>query len=140
MIDAIHTVHPRALIMVPGTAYSRFIQGAVDDPLNPATGRVNLVYKTHPYDAWATIQATYELDRISAQVPVFIGEFGDGAFMGLADVQQLLTYAESKPAGNMGWCAWLFSDEACPCLLSNRTTFAPTTYGIEVRDRLRAAG
>jgi len=132
MIDAIRANNPRSLIAVPGTQFSRFIYHAVDDPIQ----RSNLIFKTHPYDPWTTIQSTYRLDEVSAQYPVILGEFGAGSFMNLTDVQNLLNYAESK---GVSWIAWLFNQAGCPCLISSNTTFATTAYGQEVKNRLQAA-
>jgi hypothetical protein len=132
MIDAIRAVHPRSLVFVPGTQWSRFIYWALDDGIN----RPNLVWKTHPYDSWGAIQASYRLDQVSAQFPVLLGEFGPGDFMNQADVDNLLDYAESR---GISWCAWLFQSVGCPCLFSSVSpSFVENTYGASIKTRLQA--
>lgn len=132
MIDAIRTANSRSLVFVPGTQWSRYIYWALDDGIN----RPNLVWKTHPYDSWTTIQNNYRFDAVSAVYPVLIGEFGPGSYMNQADVDNLLNYAESK---GMSWTAWLFNTAGCPCLLQgDKFTFTPTAYGQGIKNRLQA--
>jgi len=132
MIDAIQANNPNALIAVPGTGWSRYIDHALTDPIL----RDNLVYKTHPYDTWNTIETNYQLAEVAAQYPVLIGEFGPGAFMSLDDVNSLLNFAEVT---GISWVGWLFHDVGCPCMLTDSTTFATTEYGDEIKARLQAA-
>lgn len=131
MIDAIQANNPRALIAVPGTHWSRFIDHALTDPIN----RSNLIYKTHPYDSFNSIQSNYRLDEVAAVYPVLVAEFGPGAFMGMDDTINLLDYAETH---GMSWTAWLFNEVGCPCLLTETTNFTPSAYGEEIKARLQA--
>jgi PKD repeat protein len=131
MVDAIRDNHPDALIAVPGTQYSRFIHHALTSPVP----RENLIYKTHPYDSWTSIQNNYQLDEVAESYPVLLGEFGPGSFMNLNDVDLLLDYADDA---GLSWAAWLFQTVGCPCLLTSTSTFATTGYGDVVKDRLQA--
>jgi hypothetical protein len=132
MIDAIRENNPRALIVVPGTEYGRMIYYALTDPIE----RDNLVYKTHPYDSWATIESQYRLREVADKYPVLIGEFGPGSQMNLVDTQLLLQFAESR---GISWVGWLFHDTGCPCMLSDTNTFAPTPFGTLIKSNLQEA-
>ncbi len=133
MVAAIHSNNPNALITVPGTQWSRKIHWALT---NPVVGE-NLVYKTHPYDTWNSIQSSYRLDEVAAIYPVMLGEFGPGAFMSMSDVNSLLDFAEQH---GMSWVAWLFHQNGCPCLVSEATNFTPSSpYGEEIKARLQEA-
>ena len=130
-IDAIRANNPRALVFVPGTDWSRQIDHALEAPIE----RDNLVYKTHPYDRWGTIQDEYRLAEVAALYPVVLGEFGSGSSMDLSDVKALLDFAETQ---GIGWAGWLFHETGCPCMLEKATTFEPSPFGEEVRARLQA--
>ncbi|MCI0437650.1 MAG: cellulase family glycosylhydrolase [Chloroflexi bacterium] len=129
MIDEIRAKNPRALIAVPGTEFGRTIRHALNDPIE----RPHLVYKTHPYDTWDTIQSQYQLSAVAARYPVLIGEFGPGAQMSFNDVLTLLEFAETQ---GISWIGWLFHEEGCPCMLSDAATFTPTDYGTLVANLL----
>ena len=131
MIDAIRANNPVALVFVPGTGWGRYTHHALESPIE----RDNLVYKTHPYDRWRTIQDEYRLAEVAASYPVILGEFGSGSSMDLFDVKALLDFAEAQ---GIGWAAWLFHEIGCPCLLEKAITFEPSPFGEEVRARLQA--
>jgi hypothetical protein len=130
MVDAIRAHSPQALIAVPGTQWSRYIYHALTDPI----ARPNLVYKTHPYDDFATVRTVYRLDEVAAVYPVVIGEFGFNG--GLGDTERLLDFAEEE---GISWVAWLFHEVGCPCALADAETFAPTDYGVIIKAHLQEA-
>lgn len=130
MIDAIRLENSKSLIIVPGTEWSRII----DHVLTDAIDRPNLVYKTHPYDKWAVIEANYNLDEVSDIYPVLIGEFGALTQMSTDDVNRLLEFAEDK---GISWVGWLFSAQGCPCMLSDMLTFETTLYGEVIKQKLQ---
>jgi endoglucanase len=130
MIDAIRLNNPQALIVVPGTQWSRFVHWALNDPIP----RPGLIYKVHYYDSFDVAESSYHLSEMAAQYPLLLGEFGSGSRMGLEDVQQLLDLAEER---GISWAAWLFHDRACPCMLSNAEDFSPSPFGEEIRRRLQ---
>ncbi|MCH8062440.1 MAG: cellulase family glycosylhydrolase [Chloroflexi bacterium] len=133
MIDSVRAVHPKSLISVPGTQYGRYLRGVLDRPIL----RDNVFYTSHPYDDWETIQREYLLGDISAAYPIVLGEFGIGGAMPLTDdMEALLDYSEQN---GIGWIAWQFSDEACPCLLDNRDSFTPSEWGKLVKRRMSEA-
>ena len=131
MTDAIRAAHPKALVFVPGTQWARYVHWARAQPVP----RPNVVYTTHPYDEWATIQPSYQLDAVKAVYPLLIGEFGTGTSMSHQTVLNLLAWTDTN---KVSWAAWSFDDEATPVLLTERVNFTPTDpYGLEVRNRLR---
>lgn len=130
MTDAIRKQNPRALVAIPGTQWGRYVHWALTDPIP----RDNLIYKSHVYDSWATVRSQYRLDALAARYPVVLGEFGAGGQMDLGEVIELLDFAEDQ---GISWVAWLFHQKGCPCLLSNTSTFATTSYGAEIKKRLQ---
>ena len=133
MIDSVRAVHPRSLISVPGTQYGRYLRGVLDRPIL----RANLFYTSHPYDNWETIRREYLLGEISSVYPIVLGEFGiGGAMPSTDDMEALLDYSERN---GIGWIAWQFSDEACPCLLEDRGSFTPSEWGELVKRRMSEA-
>ncbi len=138
MVDAIRANNPNSLIFVPGTFWGRYVAHALTDPIE----RPNLVYKSHPYDPWTTIQThpDYRLDEVAAQYPLLLGEFGTGNMMSQSDVDNLLDWAESA---GVSWTAWMFNTVGPPTLLEPNTDpydFIPSApYGQSVKARLQAA-
>ena len=130
MIDAIRVQNPRALIVVPGTQWGRYVHWALTDPIP----RGGLIYKVHYYDSFDIADSLYRLSEVAARYPLLLGEFGTGSRMEMSDVKQLLDLAEAR---GISWAAWLFHDRACPCLLSNAEDFSATPFGAEVRRRLQ---
>ncbi len=130
MVDAIHMAAAphKPIVMVPGTGWSRDVSGAITNPVR----RDNIVYKTHPYNGSGLFQKQF-LDTYSAGMPVFIGEFGylPDHGMHMADVQKLMDI--SAWAG-LGWAAWAFDFQGGPALVTDNTSFNPTSpYGSAVR-------
>lgn len=130
LIETVRAVHPRSLIFVSGLGWGRAINNYLTDPLPYE----NLVYRTNPYSKPGEFKSLF--GDLVTQYPVFIGEFGPGGFppMTLEAVKNLLGYAEQL---GLGWTAWNFHAEGCPCLLSDTQTFAPTEYGQAVREALK---
>lgn len=129
MIDSIRTKNSKAIVIVPGTQWSRYIHWSLTDPID----RPNLIYKTHPYDSWTSIQNKYQLDRISSKFPILLGEFGTGSMMTQSDVDNLLNYSEQK---GISWQAWLMNKAGCPCLITDNNTLTTTPYGEKIKQRL----
>lgn len=143
-IDEMRAVHPDCLVAVSGVEWGRYIGGALDYPVR----RESLIYKSHTYDEWPRIKASYQLGLVAARYPVLIGEFGLGSQMTtIDDVSNLLAFAESA---HVHWCAWIFHYKAPPSLLDtpkginiNARSVIPTgwfpsrPYGELVQDKLR---
>lgn len=129
LIPQVRRVAPSSLIFVTGLDWGRDINAWLDSPL-PYD---NIVYRTNPYNRTAEFPGYF--GEIATKYPVFLGEFGtDGKLsMSQGDVQNLLDYAS---AASLSWTAWHFTSTGCPCLLSDNSTFAATSYGQIVKDAL----
>lgn len=149
MIRAIYAENPRALIAVPGTGLSRYVFHALEHPIEGT----NLIYKSHPWNKWETIQSgdsfyfDFRLGEVAAIYPVILGSFGVGFFQRqgeittVEDIRNLLNFAEQH---GISWSAWLFHDKGCQgpgtCLLQYPwEEFDPTEYGQDIKRRTQQA-
>ena len=119
IIEAIQSVHPRALIFVGGMDWAYDLRGWGANPLPYA----NVVYSSHPYpfkaEPWAW--AKYFGD-VADKYPVFIGEFG-GESSHLQWGRELLAFMDDK---KLGWTAWSWSNYTYLTQDDRRT---PTEFG-----------
>lgn len=126
IIEAIRSVHPRALIFVGGLDWAYDLRGWENDPLPYA----NIVYSSHPYpfkgEPWAWDKY---FGNAAKKLPVFLGEFG-GEESHLSWGSQLLAYMEAK---NLGWTAWSWSNYTYLTRDDRRT---PTDFGQLVKAAL----
>jgi endoglucanase len=125
LIDAVHTIHPRALTWVSGVTWGFDLRGVrIDGP--------NVIYSAHVYPdrpEWAW------LDRFGfagAEAPLFIGEWGGGD----EDVEwgaRLLSFMEGRCCG---WTAWSWADR--PHLVRNAQAgdYTATAFGEVVRSAI----
>jgi hypothetical protein len=116
--------------MVTGLDWGRDINQWYEVPLPYP----NLVYRTNPYNKQGEIEG-YILQMVD-KYPVFFGEFGSSEALTTTkvDVDYLITLANTF---NIGWTAWNFSSEGCPCLLSDEPNFIPSPFGTQVFDALQ---
>jgi autotransporter family porin len=133
MVDAIRAASSpyQPIILVPGVDWSRDLSGAVANPVR----RENVVYKSHPYNEQGRFRQEF-INAYDAGLPVFLGEFGvtPESGMTMTDVSALLSIARQR---NIGWTAWAFDYQGGPALVSNNTTFDPTSpYGVAVRNEM----
>ena len=126
LVDVIHAVEPRALVLVSGIDWGYDLAGALDDPVE----RPNVVYETHPYpwkgEAWKGV--LFNLDKTEA---VFLGEWGYGHTDDPGKTRQeyarpLVDFCETR---NIGWTAWIWHDEWTPSMLTSFRTFDTTDFG-----------
>jgi hypothetical protein len=129
LIETVREAHSRSLIFVSGLGWGRAINNYLTDPFPYE----NIVYRTNPYSKPGEFKSLF--GDLVTKYPVFIGEFGPGGFppMTLEAVESLIGYAEQL---GLGWTAWNFHAEGCPCLLSDWQTFAPSEYGQLVKEAL----
>jgi hypothetical protein len=133
MVDAIQAASSpyKPIIMVPGVDWSRDVSGAIANPVR----RENIVYKSHPYNSQSQFQHLF-LDAYSAGLPVFLGEFGyaPDLNMNMTDINALLAVARQR---NIGWAAWCFDYQGGPALVTNNSTFSPTSpYGVAIKNEM----
>lgn len=129
LISVVRKIHPKSLIFVSGNNWGREINEYLDSPMLYE----NIVYRTNPYNE--DVYFERQFGKITGHLPVFFGEFGaDGKpYMSREAVQTLINFANKN---RLGWTAWNFHSEGCPCLLSNKTTFQTTPYGEIVKRAL----
>lgn len=121
LVDVIHDVDPRALVLVSGIDWGYDLSGALDDPVD----RPNVVYETHPYP-WKGV--LFNLDKTEA---VFLGEWGYGHSEDPGRIRReyampLVDFCETR---NIGWTAWIWHDEWTPSMLTSFRTFDTTDFG-----------
>lgn len=126
IIEAIQSVHPKALIFVSGLDWAYDLRGWEEQPL-PYN---NIVYSSHPYpfkgEPWAWDEY---FGNLADKAPVFLGEFGGGA-SDLEWGEKLLAYFDAK---NLGWAAWSWVDQPHLTQKDRRT---PTEFGMLVKNAL----
>ncbi len=145
-VDIPQAGEQKHLILASGDGYGRDISPVVTngeighpDPIT-ADGAVNVVYSSHPYDTRAgSNDWEYFLPVADAGYPVLVTEFGTGGQMNQQDTLDLMSEMNNGTR-HIGWTAWIFDSEGCPCLLTGtNTNFVPSSpYGISVRDRIIA--
>ncbi len=132
------------LILASGDGYGRDISPVVVDEygvghLSPITADngVNIVYSSHPYDTRdGSNDWEYFLPVADAGYTVLVTEFGTGGQMAQSDTLALMNEMNNG-IRHIGWTAWIFDDEGCPCVLANRNIFTPSDpYGISVQDTI----
>lgn len=126
LVDVIHGVDPRALVLVSGVDWGYDLSGALDNPVD----RPNVVYETHPYpwkgEAWKSVLS--DLDKTEA---VFLGEWGYGHSEDPVRTredygQPLIDFCQTR---GIGWTAWIWHDEWTPSMLTSFRTFDTTDFG-----------
>jgi endoglucanase len=122
LIPIVREENPRALIFVTGGQWGRYINQYANDPLPYE----NLVYRTNIYNEESEFAGLF--GEVSKVYPVFIGEFGADGYppMTREAVSSLLQLTREL---EIGWTAWHFHSDGCPCLLSDYEIFAPSPYG-----------
>lgn len=129
LIEAMRQVHPQSLIFVSGLEWGREINSWLSKPLPYE----NIVYRSNPYNKAGEFESLF--GQIAQKYPVFLGEFGADGYppMSKQSVQDLIDYAQTL---NLGWTAWNFSAEGCPCLLTDEKRFIPSKYGEIIKTAL----
>ncbi len=130
LIPKVRAKNPKSLIFVTGLGWGREINSYLENPI-PFE---NIVYRSNPYNRAAEFEGLF--GKIALKYPVFLTEFGADAYpeMSKQSVQDLLDYADQL---GLGWTAWHFQSQGCPCLLSNWKTFEPSDWGRLIYDALQ---
>jgi endoglucanase len=140
LVNAVRSSGATNPIMVGGPQYSgtlsRWLEYKPNDPLNQIAASVHIYGQPlgSPYDQASTWNG--DLVKVSAQVPVVMGEIGDSDCTHKF-VDQLMPWAD---AHGISYLAWGWVTSACagePALITNYNG-TPTAYGVGVRDHLQA--
>jgi len=127
IIEAIQSVHPKALILVSGMNWAKTMNEFANKPL-PYN---NIVYSIHVYP-WFGNENDWEQNfgQFTNRFPIFIGELGGGE-NDLTWGRSLLTYLNKK---KLGWTAWSWVDQ--PHLTDQSDHRTATVFGQLVKDML----
>ncbi|NOZ60301.1 MAG: cellulase family glycosylhydrolase [Calditrichaeota bacterium] len=127
IIEAIQSVHHRALILVSGLNWASDISEWAKNPLPYS----NIVYSVHVYP-WMGNKNSWgqKFGNYSEQLPMFVGEFG-GYAEHLDWGKELITYLRQK---KIGWTAWSWVDDPH---LTQDDHVTPTEFGALVRSYLQ---
>lgn len=130
VIEEIREVHPKSLILVTGLGWGREINSYLENPLPYK----NIVYRSNPYNRAGEFEGLF--GEVAKEYPVFLTEFGAGGYPPMSEesVEALLAYADKL---GLGWTAWHFHSEGCPCLLKDYKTFEPSNWGSFVYEELQ---
>ena len=127
LVLAIRSVHPEALIFVPGINWAYNLDG---HPLRDMDG---LAYSTHVYKDKAPDEDSWEdaFGELSEDVPVFAGEWGG------TDIQWGQALAEYLAKHTVGWTAWSWYND--PFLIQPPAApWTPTEFGKLVYQQLHS--
>ncbi len=127
LAHAVRSHNPNALIFVSGMDWGYDLQRF------PSPDLPGVVYSSHVYPS-KTKSWHSAFGRLSAEAPVFVGEFG-GVEEQLLWGQELLGYLDAR---QIGWAAWSWADH--PHLVKAQRGYEPTPFGVLVRNSLRKTG
>lgn len=131
LADGIRIHDPHKPIIVGGLQFGYNLAWADEAPLR----RTNIVYATHPY-AGADWRFSWDQAFLgpARRLPVFATEFGwdpvrhpESQHKGPVPYHEAIFQAFDQ--AGMGWCAWSFSHDFPPSLLTSPRSYAPTPYG-----------
>jgi hypothetical protein len=135
LVTQVRNTGARNVIMLGGLAYSnsvaQWLAYKPKDPLNFTAASLHV----YNFNYCSTI-ACYDqyIAPVAAQVPVIIGESGEND-CNSGFVETLMTWADSKSIGYLGWTWNTWDCGSGPALISNYDG-TPTNYGLGLRKHL----
>jgi endoglucanase len=137
LVDAVRGTGATNVILAGGLAYSndlsRWLAYRPDDPAG------NLAAAWHVYNFnTCSNESCWDstLAPVAAQVPLVAGEIGENT-CGHAFVDRVMAWFDARAQSYLGWTWNTWDCSSGPSLISNYDG-TPTSYGIGVRDHLRA--
>jgi endoglucanase len=125
LVREVRTIRPKGLILVGGVDWAFDLRGIrVDAP--------NIVYSAHIYPRRGA-EAWWKAIGRSAEVPVFIGEWGGAA----SDLEFGRSLADLMRQQGLGWTAWSWVDDPQLVQPPRAPNYQPTLFGALVRSELR---
>jgi endoglucanase len=122
LIDAIHPIHPQALIWISGVNWGYDLRGVrIDGP--------NVVYSAHVYPDRPDWEWRDRFGFAGVDAPLFVGEWGGGD----DDVEwgaRLLSFTEGRTCG---WTAWSWVDRPQLVRDARAGDYTATRFGELVR-------
>lgn len=137
LVDAIRATGAGNLILAGGLAYSNDLsQWLTYKPSDPQN---NLAAAWHVYNFNSCVNESCwnsQLAPVAAQVPLVAGEIGENT-CGHAFIDQVMKWFDDRGLSYLGWTWNTWNCSSGPALISNYDG-TPTSYGIGLRDHLRA--
>ncbi|MBG0851193.1 cellulase family glycosylhydrolase [Streptomyces spinoverrucosus] len=137
LIDAIRATGARNVILAGGLAYSNDLsQWLTYKPTDP-TGNLAAAWHVYNFNACAN-ESCWDstLAPVAAQVPLVAGEIGENS-CAHSFVDRVMAWFDARALSYLGWTWNTWNCSSGPALISSYDG-TPTSYGIGLRDHLRA--
>ncbi|MGW1169990.1 cellulose binding domain-containing protein [Streptomyces sp. NPDC002550] len=137
LVDSIRGAGAKNVIMAGGLAYSNDLgQWLTYRPTDPA-GNLTAAYHGYNFNTCSNESCwNSTLAPVAAQVPLIAGEIGENT-CSHAFVDQVMKWFDDRNLSYLGWTWNTWDCSSGPSLISAYDG-TPTTYGIGLRDHLRA--
>ncbi|MFE1231842.1 cellulase family glycosylhydrolase [Streptomyces sp. NPDC058745] len=137
LVDAVRATGSRNVVLVPGIAYSNDLsQWLAHAPTDPA-GLLAAAWHVYNFNTCAN-EACWDstLAPVSARVPLVAGEIGENT-CGHGFIDRVMTWFDDRGLSYLGWTWNTWNCSSGPALITSYDG-TPTSFGIGLRDRLRA--
>ncbi|MFF4250351.1 cellulase family glycosylhydrolase [Streptomyces sp. NPDC001663] len=137
LVDAVRGTGAKNVVMAGGLAYSNDLsQWLTYRPSDP-TGNLVAAYHVYNFNTCANESCwNSTLAPVAAQVPLVAGEIGENT-CSHGFVDQVMKWFDDRGLSYLGWTWNTWDCSSGPSLISNYDG-TPTSYGIGLRDHLRA--
>jgi len=137
LVDAVRGTGAKNVVMAGGLAYSNDLgQWLTYKPTDP-TGNLVAAYHVYNFNTCANESCwNSTLAPVAAQVPLLAGEIGENT-CSHSFVDQVMKWFDDRGLSYLGWTWNTWDCSSGPSLISNYDG-TPTSYGIGLRDHLRA--
>ena len=137
LVDAVRGTGAKNVVMAGGLAYSNDLgQWLTYKPTDP-TGNLVAAYHVYNFNTCANESCwNSTLAPVAAQVPLMAGEIGENT-CSHSFVDQVMKWFDDRGLSYLGWTWNTWDCSSGPSLISN-SDGTPTSYGIGLRDHLRA--
>ena len=137
LVDAVRGTGAKNVVMAGGLAYSNDLgQWLTYKPTDP-TGNLVAAYHVYNFNTCANESCwNSTLAPVAAQVPLMAGEIGENT-CSHSFVDQVMKWFDDRGLSYLGWTWNTWDCSSGPSLISNYDG-TPTSYGIGLRDHLRA--
>ncbi|MEU6552147.1 cellulase family glycosylhydrolase [Streptomyces sp. NPDC046915] len=137
LVDSIRSAGAKNVILAGGLAYSNDLsQWLTYKPTDP-TGNLAAAYHVYNFNTCASESCwNSTLAPVAAQVPLVAGEIGEST-CSHGFVDQVMKWFDDRNLSYLGWTWNAWDCSSGPSLISGYDG-TPTTYGIGLRDHLRA--
>ncbi|MEV7438557.1 cellulase family glycosylhydrolase [Streptomyces griseoviridis] len=137
LVNAVRGTGAKNLVLAGGLAYSNDLsQWLAHKPTDP-TGNLAAAFHVYNFNTCASASCwTSTLAPVAAQVPLVAGEIGENTCTH-AFVDQVMKWFDDRGLSYLGWTWNTWDCSSGPSLISAYDG-TPTSYGVGLRDHLRA--